>query len=172
MEYAMYFAYGSNMNLHQMAFRCPQAQRIGPVRLNGYRLAFRSNGGGCGVATVLRQPGSNVDGVLWRISTEDERSLDAYEGFPRLYKKERLTVEGQDGTVHEVMAYTMNAPYRDIPAYPSAYYLGGILMGLSQNGMEIEPVRTAAEKTGKEMRQWNKTHTKKQSDRTGNDLQR
>ena len=49
----LYFAYGSNMNLNQMAFRCPDAEVVESVRLEGYRLAFRTNGGGNGVATIL-----------------------------------------------------------------------------------------------------------------------
>lgn len=73
------------MNLNQMAFRCPDAQVVDTVRLEGYRLAFRMNGGGHGVATILPEAGSFVDGVLWRISEQDEQSLDHYEGFPRLY---------------------------------------------------------------------------------------
>ena len=56
------------MNLNQMAFRCPDAQVVDTVRLEGYRLAFRMNGGGHGVATILPEAGSFVDGVLWRIS--------------------------------------------------------------------------------------------------------
>ena len=36
----LYFAYGSNMNLNQMAFRCPDAEVVDTVRLEGYRLAF------------------------------------------------------------------------------------------------------------------------------------
>ena len=56
------------MNLNQMAFRCPDAQVVDTVRLEGYRLAFRMNGGGHGVATILPEPDSFVDGVLWRIS--------------------------------------------------------------------------------------------------------
>lgn len=70
------------MNLNQMAFRCPDAQVVDTVRLEGYRLAFRMNGGGHGVATILPEPGSFVDGVLWRISERDEQNLDHYEGFP------------------------------------------------------------------------------------------
>lgn len=42
----LYFAYGSNMNLNQMAFRCPDAEVVDTVRLEGYRLAFCMNGGG------------------------------------------------------------------------------------------------------------------------------
>ena len=72
----LYFAYGSNMNLNQMAFRCPDAEVVESVRLEGYRLAFRTNGGGNGVATILPEEGSYVDGVLWRISERDEQHLD------------------------------------------------------------------------------------------------
>lgn len=40
-EKTLYFAYGSNLNLDQMARRCPDAEPVGRVRLDGYRLAFR-----------------------------------------------------------------------------------------------------------------------------------
>lgn len=101
----LYFAYGSNMNLNQMAFRCPDAEVVESVRLEGYRLAFRTNGGGNGVATILPEEGSYVDGVLWRISERDEQHLDHYEGFPFLYGKEPVTVTNQDGVRREIMAY-------------------------------------------------------------------
>ncbi len=71
----MYFAYGSNMNLEQMASRCPDARVLGNVRLEGYRLTFRMNGGHRGVATVLPEDGCHVDGVLWEISSKDEKNL-------------------------------------------------------------------------------------------------
>ena len=72
MSEKLYFAYGSNMNLDQMSFRCPNAEVVGVVRVDDYRLTFCGNGGVCGVATILPEPGSHVDGVLWRISVEDE----------------------------------------------------------------------------------------------------
>ena len=31
----LYFAYGSNINLDQMTYRCPDAQAVGPVTLEG-----------------------------------------------------------------------------------------------------------------------------------------
>ena len=55
------------MNLNQMAFRCPDAQVVDTVRLEGYRLAFRMNGGGPGVAPILPHTASFLDGVPWRI---------------------------------------------------------------------------------------------------------
>ena len=131
------------MNLNQMAFRCPDAQVVDTVRLEGYRLAFRMNGGGHGVATILPEAGSFVDGVLWRISEQDEQSLDHYEGFPRLYGKEPVTVVDPDGLKREVMAYTMNSPYKDVPALPSKSYLEGILNGCRQNGIETASILEA-----------------------------
>lgn len=140
------------MNLNQMAFRCPDAQVVDTVRLEGYRLAFRMNGGGHGVATILPEPDSFVDGVLWRISERDEQSLDLYEGFPRLYGKEPVTVVDPDGLKREVMAYTMNSPYKDVPALPSKSYLEGILNGCRQNGIETASILEAVWLTQRDTR--------------------
>ena len=49
----LYFAYGSNMNLNQMAFRCPDAEVVDTVRLEGYRLAFCMNARSA--CTIFRQ---------------------------------------------------------------------------------------------------------------------
>ena len=149
----LYFAYGSNMNLNQMAFRCPDAEVVESVRLEGYRLAFRTNGGGNGVATILPEEGSYVDGVLWRISERDEQHLDHYEGFPFLYGKEPVTVTNQDGVRREIMAYTMNSPYKDNPAMPSVSYLEGILNGCRQNGIDTQTVIEAVRCTQQELPQ-------------------
>lgn len=143
----LYFAYGSNMNLDQMEFRCPDAEVAGNVRLEDYRLAFCGRGSGSGVATILPEKGSHVDGVLWKITQKCERSLDLYEGYPRLYGKERIHVKDREGTVSEVMVYTMNAPYRDQPSSPSQVYLDGILEGCRQNGIRIGNVREALKRT-------------------------
>lgn len=48
MEENLYFAYGSNLDLEQMAQRCPDAEIVGPVRLENYELRFC----GSGFATV------------------------------------------------------------------------------------------------------------------------
>lgn len=74
MHNELYFAYGSNMNLDQMAYRCPEAEVVGPVRLKDHKLAFR----GAGFATILPCAGCSVEGVLWRVTETDERQLDRY----------------------------------------------------------------------------------------------
>ena len=139
------------MNRNQMAFRCPDAKVAGTVQLEGYRLAFRENGRGIGVATVLPEPDSFVDGVLWRISERDERHLDQYEGFPYLYGKKSVTVTSRNGRKLAVMAYAMNSPYKDAPAMPSAAYLEGILHGCRQNGIDTASVLDAVRRTQQEL---------------------
>lgn len=154
------------MNLNQMAFRCPDAEVVDTVRLEGYRLAFRTNGGGNGVATILPEPDSFVDGVLWRISERDEQHLDHYEGFPFLYGKEPVTVTDQDGVRREIMAYTMNSPYKEVPAMPSKAYLEGILNGCRQNGIETASVLEAVWLTQRELPEKTVPHKKQRRQKT------
>ena len=133
-EGKLYFAYGSNINLDQMAQRCPDAQVVGPVTLENYELLFHGNLRGAGVATIAPREGSTVHGLLWNITPECERSLDYYEGYPHLYGKEPVTVHGHDGQEHTVMAYVMTELCKE-PAIPSFYYYNGILEGYRQNGL-------------------------------------
>ena len=41
MKTKLYLAYGSNLNLGQMAHRCPDSKVAGKAELPGYRLLFR-----------------------------------------------------------------------------------------------------------------------------------
>lgn len=157
MEDRYYFAYGSNMNLDQMEFRCPDAEVVENVRLEGYRLAFAGRSPGNGVATILPEEGCHVDGVLWKITPQCEKSLDHYEGYPYLYGKEMVEVNGEGGTRQNAAVYVMNAPHKDCPARPSDFYLKGILEGCRQNHLPTEPVLEAVKHTRQEMVQQKKT---------------
>ena len=132
-EDKLYFAYGSNINLDQMAYRCPAAQVVGPVVLEGYELLFRGNASGNGVATIKPKEGQQVHGLLWRITPGCERSLDLYEGYPHLYEKESVAV-------------------RD-PALPSEYYYQGIRDGYRQNGLPLSKLKQAWQHCAKELDQ-------------------
>ena len=81
MEHAMYFAYGSNMNLDQMAYRCPAAEAVCTAKLEGYELFFAGRSGN-GVASIRPKQGGTVVGVLWKLTEACEKSLDHYEGVP------------------------------------------------------------------------------------------
>ena len=91
MENTLYFAYGSNINLGQMEYRCPDASVVGPVVLDGYELLFRRGG----FATIAPKEGEQVQGLLWSITPMCERSLDRYEGYPRFYDKRMVTEIGR-----------------------------------------------------------------------------
>ena len=144
MEKSLYFAYGSNINLDQMAYRCPAAQMVGPVLLENYELLFRGNANGNGVATIKPKEGQQVYGLLWRITPDCERSLDIYEGYPRLYEKESVAVRDSAGRQLTVMAYVMTDGDRwRSPALPSEYYYQGILDGYRQIGLPTQALKQA-----------------------------
>jgi len=71
----LHFAYGSNMSRALMRRRCPGARPLGPGQLDGWRFVIT----GDGYASLVRDPGARVHGVLWRLSPRDLAALDAYE---------------------------------------------------------------------------------------------
>ena len=131
-----YLAYGSNLNKKQMKTRCPDAVPVGSCVVNDYELVFR------GVATIEPKPGASVQCGIWKISTDDERSLDRYEGYPRLYVKQdfRVTVKGK--TVR-AMAYVMPNGIRRLSP-PSTGYLLTIAEGYDDFGLDVKPLSIAA----------------------------
>lgn len=129
----LYLAYGSNLNLRQMGRRCPTAEVVGSTFLRGWRLMFRGGRSGA-VATVERAPGGRVPVLVWRLQPEDEKSLDVYEGWPHLYRKETLRVTVDKRRVY-AMVYIMNEelhPY----GIPSRNYFNTILEGYKSAGFE------------------------------------
>ncbi len=134
----LYFAYGSNINLDQMAYRCPDAQVMGPVTLKDYELLFRRGG----FATIAPKEGAAVPGLLWSITPVCERSLDRYEGYPRFYDKRMVTVRDGEGRSLSVMAYIMDERFRE-PMLPSTTYYNGILEGYQQNGLPVAELKRA-----------------------------
>ena len=151
-EDKLYFAYGSNINLDQMAYRCPAAQMVGPVVLEGYELLFRGNANGNGIATIKPKEGQQVYGLLWRITPDCERSLDLYEGYPHLYEKESVAVRDHAGRQLTVMAYVMTDGDRwRSPALPSEYYYQGIRDGYRQNGLPLSKLKQAWQHCAKEV---------------------
>ncbi len=147
----LYFAYGSNINLDQMARRCPNAEAVATVTLNGYRLLFRGSFPDNGVATIAPDPTKQVKGLLWKLTPECEQSLDRYEGFPYLYGKEDVTVMDKDGNAYTVMAYIMTREYDLQPSYPSVPYYTGIARGYEQNGLPLKGLRDALSYCQKEI---------------------
>lgn len=81
-----YLAYGSNLSVEQMAHRCPGALPVGTVQLPDTRLVFRGSHSGF-YLSIDSVEGCTTPCVVWRISRENELSLDRYEGYPNFYDK-------------------------------------------------------------------------------------
>ena len=139
----LYIAYGSNLNLQQMAFRCPTAKVIGASKIKDYELLFR---GGCrgSVATVEPLKGSHVPALLWELKEKDLQALDRYEGYPHFYRKEILDVELNGKTI-SAMVYIMNDGHPF--GAPSDHYLNTILEGYESAGFDTEVLEQAVEKS-------------------------
>lgn len=73
----LYLAYGSNINLEQMKYRCPHSKIVDTAMLQDYELEFRN------VATIVPKKGAQVPVLMWEIDQRDELSLDRYEGATR-----------------------------------------------------------------------------------------
>ena len=130
-----YLAYGSNLNKRHMRSRCPDAVPVGSCTVNDYKLVFR------GFATIEPKPGSSVQCGVWKISADDERNLDVYEGYPRLYVKQDFRVE-VNGKMITAMAYVMTESLRPMP--PSTGYLMTIMEGYNDFGLDDKPLSVAA----------------------------
>ena len=73
----LYIAYGSNINLEQMAFRCPHSKVVGTSEIKDYELEFR------GVATIVPNKGATVPVLIWELDERDLPILNRYEGATR-----------------------------------------------------------------------------------------
>lgn len=135
----LYLAYGSNLNLEQMAHRCPNAKVVGSTDVLGHRLVFRGAHEGA-VATIEPCKEKSVQALVWEITPTDEKALDRYEGWPVLYRKETIKVQLNGKTV-ETMVYIMNEgkPLNQ----PSGYYYSIILDGYKSAGFDVENLKKA-----------------------------
>lgn len=141
----LYVAYGSNLHLAQMRYRCPDAKIYGSGVLKNYELTFWGNFHRNGVATVLPHPGTDVPVGVWEISKADEKNLDVYEGWPHLYRKENIEVTMEDGSVVTAMVYIMNE-HGMRPVLPSDYYFNVIATGYNSFGFDLDFLKAARSK--------------------------
>jgi gamma-glutamylcyclotransferase (GGCT)/AIG2-like uncharacterized protein YtfP len=116
----LYFAYGSNLNLRAMAYRCPRAKPLTVARLDGYRLVFRR------YADISPDPKGTVWGALFDLTPACLHVLDKYEDeASNLYRKITVTVTRAEEAC-EAMAYIMD---KGPIAPPDVAYYGEIARG-------------------------------------------
>lgn len=123
----LYFAYGSNLCVRQMAQRCPDAARPRPAVLADHDWLINQRG----VATVEPLAGNQVCGVVWQISDGDLATLDSAEGVPVRYRRDEMTVHTDDGPA----SAWVYIDHRVTPGPPRPGYLPKIIDGATQHGL-------------------------------------
>lgn len=139
----LYVAYGSNLNMEQMAARCPTATFVGAGVIEDYELQFKGSLHGAH-ATITPKEGSSVPVGLWQIQKLDERRLDLYEGFPNYYFKRDVPVR-VGNTVTMGMAYIMDL--RMEFGNPSQHYYDTIYQGYEDCGLDVNVLNEAVDKS-------------------------
>lgn len=142
----LYVAYGSNLHLEQMSYRCPDAKVFGTGVVKNHSLTFWGNWSGNGVATILPEAAGDVPVAVWEISARDEENLDRYEGWPHLYRKEDIEVVMADGSTITAMVYLMNermGTRRVSSCIPSESYYNTILSGYRSFGFDPDVLSQA-----------------------------
>ena len=140
-----YIAYGSNLSVEQMKVRTPDAVIVGTGLLKDWRLLFRQ------FATIKKCKGYSVPVLVWKISKQDEKSLDRYEGYPRFYVKRNLKIavtslDGQDLGDVTAMAYIMTGittDTRSINPLPSKHYYSVLYDGYKTFGFDARILNEA-----------------------------
>ncbi|KAI3332878.1 hypothetical protein F4824DRAFT_474009 [Ustulina deusta] len=85
----LYFAYGSNLWLKQMATRCPNSYYAGRAVLPDYRWQINERG----YANIVPTSGFTVHGLVYELGAGDEARLDRSEGVSSgAYSKAYLPV--------------------------------------------------------------------------------
>ena len=142
-----YLAYGSNLNVRQMARRCPNAVPVGTAEIKDYRLLFKGSKSG-NYLTIEKHKGSSVPVGVWMVDAEDERALDRYEGYPIFYYKKRIPIDiadAKDGKLWNVEAfvYIMHEDHKI--GVPSLRYVESCAEGYDDFGFDKRKLVGAVE---------------------------
>ena len=148
----IYLAYGSNLNVAQMAIRCPSAKVAGYGFLRDTRLLFKGSKTGA-YLTIEPYRGENVPVGAWRVSKADEAALDRYEGFPKFYRKVTTTIAltGTDGVTRQTKAFYYTMRHGAQPGLPSEWYYDVCRRGYYDFGFDEKTLFDAVSATRKAM---------------------
>jgi len=129
----LYFAYGSNLNHHQMKnIRCKGSKFLKMFFLKDYKLLFchpnKLNKYGYG--NIVKKKGSKVPGAIWKFTKKHEKILDRYEEFPKSYQKKYFYLNGK-----KIMFYIMNGSF---VKKPPRSYLNLIIEGYKNCNIDLK----------------------------------
>ena len=144
-----YFAYGWSMNKSLMKRCIKNWTDSRRAELRGFRLVFDaySTSWKGGVANLEEDESSKVYGVAYKISPEQLKELDKFEGVPQRAMRRSIEVDVEGvGRVKAVTHVAIN-PRRG-PVYPSKQYLGAMLKGAKQHNLGEEALKMIRKAAG------------------------
>lgn len=146
-----YLAYGSNLNVRQMRYRCPTAKPIGITAIPDYELLYKGSKTGS-YLTIEKKKGSLVPIVVWEVTAADEKRLDAYEGYPNFYyKKEmKLPVRLANGKTKKLTTFIYIMHEERELGCPSLAYIRTCKEGYRNFGFDQKYLETAYLRSTKE----------------------
>lgn len=146
-----YIAYGSNLNIRQMRYRCPGAKPIGISAIPDYELLYKGSKTGA-YLTIEPKDGGLVPIAVWEVTADDEKRLDIYEGYPNFYyKKEvRLPVRLASGMIRKVTAFIYIMHEERSIAIPSMTYIRTCEEGYRNFGFDVKYLERAYLRSTKE----------------------
>ena len=146
-----YLAYGSNLNVRQMRYRCPTAKPIGITAIPDYELLYKGSKTGS-YLTIEKKKGSLVPIAVWEVTAADEKRLDAYEGYPNFYyKKEmKLPVRLANGKTKKLTAFIYIMHEERELGCPSLAYIRTCKEGYRNFGFDQKYLETAYLRSTKE----------------------
>ena len=138
----LYAAYGSNISVSQMKYRCPDATVFCKGVLRDWKLVFKYH------ADIVPCEGAEVPVLVWDVTKNDRDNLDFYEGYPHYYKTKMVEVNAEDGKMFAAFVYVMNEENDEPISMPSKYYFDGILEGYVENDMDTGYLYKALDDAG------------------------
>ena len=133
---ALYFAYGSNLDLEGKLIRwAPSARLVGLGEVRNRRLAFtrRSTRWGARAADILPARGCSTWGALFAVHEEELPGLDLCEGAPHNYR--RISIEVRSGgRLRPAISYEVVDRHLPEDA-PSEEYLATMVRGAEAVGL-------------------------------------
>ena len=146
-----YLAYGSNLNLSQMALRCPGARRIGTGTIRNFELLFKGSKTGA-YLTIEKKESARVPVGIFQVTASDEERLDRYEGYPVFYYKTEVPIRITDGKhkgrLVQAFIYFMHED-RKI-GIPSSRYIETCMAGYDDFGFDKALLQDAVKRSWEE----------------------
>jgi gamma-glutamylcyclotransferase (GGCT)/AIG2-like uncharacterized protein YtfP len=129
-----YFAYGSNMNLHHMRRICGwHFNVLGVAVLQNHEFGPDTRG----YANIRPQAGKKVFGVLYDVDQHCIDELDEFEGYPKIFGRQEITVIDEDGQDQKAWAYIEPADrFGNTPVRED--YMRRVVGGARQNNLPVE----------------------------------